>query len=86
MHEQRGSFQGIDTCDITSVGYFSFPSILLDESQLRTIINIPDINVLLKKLQSEKFLTANAISAMRERAKELHPDPTFLKPCYGGSL
>ena len=33
MHEQRGSFQGVDTCDVTDIGDFSFTSVFLDESE-----------------------------------------------------
>ena len=53
MHEQRGSFQGIDTCNVCSVGDFSFPSIILDESESRTIINISDITVQFDELNRD---------------------------------
>ena len=32
IHEQRVSFQGIDTCDVTIFGQFNYCSVLLDES------------------------------------------------------
>ncbi len=51
MHEQRGSFQGVDTCDVTNFGDFSFCSVLLDDSELRTIKHRPDINALLDSLE-----------------------------------
>ena len=69
IHEQRGSFQGIDTCDVCCVGGFSFPSIILDESESRTIINRPDINVRLDKLSKDKSLTKNAVDARRQRIR-----------------
>ena len=50
MHEQQGSFQGIDTCDVTDFGDFSFCSVILDESESRSIMNRPDINSLLDNL------------------------------------
>ena len=37
IHEQQGFFQGVDTCDLRKYGDFSFCSILLDESETRTI-------------------------------------------------
>ena len=54
MHEQRGSFSGIDTCSITNVGKFDFTSILLGESEARSIICRPEINALLNNLVQEK--------------------------------
>ena len=57
MHEHRKTFQGIDTCNITTVGNFSFPSIILEESELHAIKTRPDINALLRNLRREKFLT-----------------------------
>ena len=56
MHEQRGSFQGIDTCDVTDFGDFSFTSILLDESESRSIMNRPDINSLLDSLEKDGYI------------------------------
>ena len=54
MHEQRGSFSGVDTCSITNVGKFDFTSILLGESEAQSIICPPDINALLNILVQEK--------------------------------
>ena len=67
MHTQRGLFQEIDTCDINIVRNFNFPSILLEESELRTIINIPNINASLGKIHRENFLTAESVNVRRER-------------------
>lgn len=39
MHKQRGSFNGIDTCNVTSYQYFNFRSKLISESESRSIIN-----------------------------------------------
>ena len=69
MHEQRGSFQGIDTCDVRTYGDFSFLSRLLDESESRTIALRPDINSLLNKLLQEHKLSEEAVRCMRERSK-----------------
>ena len=77
MHEQRGLFQGIDTCDITTVRNFSVPSILLEESESRTIINRSDINTSVRKLHREKFLTAESVSVRRENGNKIFPYPSF---------
>ena len=47
MHEQRGTFNGIDTCNITSYRNFNIRSELLADAESRSIINRPDINALL---------------------------------------
>ena len=39
MHEQRGTFNGIDTCNVTSYGRFDFCSKILNESEGRSIGN-----------------------------------------------
>ena len=38
IHEQRVLFQGIDTCNITSVGNIAYCSVLLDKPESRTIV------------------------------------------------
>ena len=47
MHEQRGTFNGIDTCSITNFGNFDCCSYLRHESECRSIKFRPDINPLL---------------------------------------
>ena len=54
MHEQRGTFNGIDTCNLTSYHQFDFRSKLLSDSESRSIVNRPDINGLLNQLVEEK--------------------------------
>ena len=51
MCEQQGSYQGVDTCDVIDFGDFGFISILLDESESRSIKFRPDINSLLDFLE-----------------------------------
>ena len=70
MHEQKGSFQGIDTCDICNFGDFSFMSILLSETESRSIANRPDINDLLEKYQRYGYLSRRIINDMREMASQ----------------
>ena len=53
MHEQRGTFNGIDTCSITNCGQFDFTSRLLHESECKSIMFRPDINGLLSQLCEE---------------------------------
>ena len=68
MHEQKGSFQGIDTCDICNFGDFLFLSILLSESESRSISNQTDINNLLDKLERSGFISQQMVNDMREIA------------------
>lgn len=84
MHEQQGSFQGVDTCSVTSFGDFSKSSILLDESESRSIVGQPDINALLQKLQKQKHLSISSVNTMRERATSVYPSSSsFNKYTYG---
>ena len=69
MHEQRGSFNGIDTCNVTNIGRFDFCSKLLDENESISIGNRPDINSLLTKLVKEKKVTKALANSMRESSK-----------------
>ena len=64
MHEQRGSFQGIDTCDITDFGNFSYCSYLLDESESRSIMNRPDINSILDNLENDGFMESVIVKGL----------------------
>ena len=84
MHKQRGSFQGIDTYNVCSVGDFSFPSVILDESESRTIINRPDINAHLDKLSNDGFLTKNSVEIRRQMARDLYSDTKTFEPYYDG--
>ena len=56
MHEQRGSFQGINTCNVTTFGDFSKTSILLDESKSRSITYRRDDNMLLSQLEKDSVI------------------------------
>ena len=69
MHEQRGSFNGIDTCNITNYGRFDFCSKLLYDAECRSIGNRPDINSLLSKLCDEKKITQELANSMRESSR-----------------
>ena len=53
MYEQRGNFQGIDTCDITKFGDFGLHSFLLQTYENLSIANRPDLASLLKDLARE---------------------------------
>ena len=84
MHEQRGSFKGVDTSSVTSFGDFSKSSILLDESESRLIVGRPDINALLQKLQKQNNLSISSVNAMHERATSVFPNSScFDKYTYG---
>ena len=85
MHEQRGSFQGIDTCDITTFGDFSYCSVLLDESESRTIKHRPDINALLDHLEKDGCLPNITVNGLRKRSIESGPSDEVVATCLFGS-
>ena len=70
MHEQRGTFNGIDTCSITSTHNFALNSLLLRESEFRAVKNRPDINALLSILCEEKKLPASFVDNVRKMTEQ----------------
>ena len=56
MKEQRGNFNGIDTCDITQYRNFKLLSYLLEENESRSLFGRPDINALLDQFVKEKVI------------------------------
>lgn len=85
MHEQKGSFQGLDCCDITNFGDFSYCSYLLDESESRTINYRPDINSLLDHLNNNGYLCDMSVSEMRKRAKDNRLSDDVVQSCIYGA-
>lgn len=84
MHEQRGSFQGIDICDVTNFGYFIHCYVLLDESESRAIKYCPDINSLLDHLEKAGYLANITVSGLRKRAYDSCPSAEVMKSvCMG---
>ena len=70
MSEQRGCFQGIDTIDVCNFGDFSFCSHLTHVNECRSISNRPDINSLLQRLCDCNMIHQEAVSTMRDNARE----------------
>jgi len=66
MHEQRGTFNGIDTCNVIDHGRFDQYSILRFEAEARSIFNRPDINVLLTQLSDQKVITKDQAYNMQQ--------------------
>ena len=85
MHKQRGSFQGIDTCNITTFGDFSKTSILLDERESRSITCRRDVNMLLSQLQKDSVISSLTVDGMRDRAKKACPSKDVLDDHLRGS-
>ena len=56
MNEQRGNFDGINTCSIIQFRNFQITSFLLQENVSRRICNHPDINALLDQFVKEKLI------------------------------
>ena len=85
MHEQRGSFNGIDTCNINSYRKFNFNSKLLSEFESTSIINRPDVNSLLNQLVEEHRLTKYIVDGKRVHAQEIYGDFNFKKYFIGAT-
>ena len=85
MHEQRGSFNGIDTCNISTVRKFDFQSKLLSECEARSIVNRPDINSLLNELIREKCISKYTADEKRKAASNMYSDFDFEKYYNGGT-
>ena len=56
MFEQRGNFNGINTCSMTQFCNFKLLSYLLQQNELRSLKGRPDINELLTQFVHEKDL------------------------------
>ena len=70
MHEQKGSFNGIDTCSVTLFGKFDFSSHLSSEDESRAISQRPDIHAhLVGTLVKEKIIPPNCAKARVEEAR-----------------
>ena len=70
MHEQRGNFNGIDTCSLTQYRNFKLLSFLLQENELRSLKGRADINALLTQLVKEKVLSPEIAANYRKMAEE----------------
>lgn len=57
MHEQRGSFNGIDTCSVTLFGKYNFQSTLSAINDARAMSQRPDIHGHLETLVKENIIT-----------------------------
>ena len=71
MHEQRGNFNGIDTCSITQYRKFKLLSYLLHENELRSLKGRADINALLTQLVQEKELAPDIVKNYRKLAEKM---------------
>ena len=84
MHEQRGSFNGIDTCNVTTFNKFDFRSKLLRDSEARYLLNRPDINALLSQMVNEERISKTFANDKRKYAEDFYGDFDY-QPYYYGS-
>ena len=85
MHEQRGSFNGIDTCNLTTLYDFSYRSKLQSEAESRSIINRGDINSLLTNLVQERKMSKIIASDKKRLADHKYGDYNFQPLLYGAT-
>ena len=84
MHEQKGSFNGIDTCSVTFFGKFDFQSTLSAVSDARALSQRPDINSHLTTLVKEKIISSDTASSRIAEA-ELISRTIDYEPYYNAS-
>lgn len=85
MHEQRGTFSGIDTCSLCSFGKFDKTSVLLRESEGRSIAHRPDINSLLNKLVEDKIITKCVAEGLRKDSERIMKNKNVSKYTKGAT-
>ena len=85
MHEQRGNFNGIDTCNVTQYRDFKVLSVLLEEYESRSICGRPDINALLDQFVNEKQISPDTAECYRNTARNKTEFLNIDKLCYGST-
>ena len=85
MHEQRGNFNGIDTCNVTQYRDFKILSTLLEEYESRSIRGRPDINALLDQFVNEEQISSETAKCYRNTAKSKTKFLNIDKLCYGST-
>ena len=85
MHEQRGTFNGIDTCNITSYRNFYIRSELLTDAESRFIINRPDINALLSQMVEEGSMSKFIANSNKVHAYIKYGSFDFGSYCSGAT-
>ena len=71
LHEQRGTFNGIDTFGLTDHRRFNFTSRLIGESESRAIVNRSDVHSLITQLAEEKVYGHCIANSKIEEAREM---------------
>ena len=85
MHEQRGSFNGVDTCNISSYRKFDFVSSLLTKFESVSIVNRADINSLFNQLVEERVISKTMAIDKRDFAYKTYSDYNFNKYYQGAT-
>ena len=85
MQEQRGNFNGIDTCIVTQYRNFKLISALLEEYESRSICGRPDINTLLNPFVKDELVPPQSAEVYRDTAKELTENLNIEKQSFGSA-
>ena len=85
MHEQRGNFNGIDTCSVTQYRNFNMISYLLQEYESRSIYGRPDINALLDEFVKEKLIPKEFAESYCNTARSKMDGSDMNKMSYGAT-
>eukprot|EP00957_Ditylum_brightwellii_P118023 9001254-Ditylum_brightwellii.AAC.1 len=81
MHEQCGTFNGIDTCSVATFRKFDFTSKLSCKAEARSIQNGPDINDLLTILAKLKVISNLVVNERHKEAIVLTDGIGFSTDC-----
>lgn len=71
MHEQRGTFNGLDSFGLTNWRKFNLTSKLLAEAEARSLANRPDTNSLLTQLVNEHVIGESIANSRRIEAIDM---------------
>ena len=85
MHEQRGCFNGVETCNISTYRKFNYNSQLQTYLESCAIINRPDINALLNQLVEERIISKVTANGKRNYAASPFDDFDFSKYYVGAT-
>ena len=85
MNEQRGCFNGVDTCNLTTFRRFDINSTLLSIAEATSIYNRPDINSLMNNLVEEGKMSKFIVEQKREYSKNICDSVDFNQYTYGST-
>ncbi len=81
MHEMRGSFGGIDTCDVSDFGSFNFLLRLTEENESLILAGHLDCRALLWQLVAMGKINRENAATIERRSLTMYPDLGLWNKC-----